>query len=46
MAFWAKYGVHKMTQKSRVDVFCLPVDHLSFRQNFDSCDAIPNATLT
>ena len=39
-------GVYKKTSKSRLNVFCLPVDPLSFRHNFDSCDATPNATLT
>ena len=38
-------GVYKKTPKSRLNVFCLPVDPLSFRNNFDSCDATPNATL-
>ena len=39
-------GVYKETPKSRLDVFYLPVDPLSFRHNFDSCDATANATLT
>ena len=39
-------GVYKKTPKSLLSVFCLPVDPLSFRHNFDSCDATPNATLT
>ena len=33
-------------QKSRLNGFCLPIDPLSFRHNFDSCDATANATLT
>ena len=40
---------HKKTQKSCLNVFFLPVDLLSFHQNFDSCDAAeatPNTTLT
>ena len=38
-------GVYKKTRKSLLNVFCLPVDPLSFRHNFDSFDATPNATL-
>ena len=37
---------YKMTPKSRLNVFCLPVDPQSFRHNFDSWDATPNAKLT
>ena len=40
------FGVYKKTTKSRLNVFCLPVDPLSFRHIFDSCDATANATLT
>ena len=36
----------KKTPKSRLNVFCLPVDPLSFRHNFDSCDATANDTQT
>ena len=43
MAFWA---FTKKPQKSRLKVFCLPVDRLSFCQNFERCEAIPNTTLT
>ena len=38
-------GVYKRTPKSRLNVFCLPVDPLLFRHNFDSSDATPNVTL-
>ena len=34
------------TQRYRLNVFCLPVDPLSFRHNFESCDATPNNTPT
>ena len=42
IAFWA----YKKDPKSRLNVFCLPVDPLSFRHNFDSCDALSNTILT
>ena len=34
------------TSKSRLKIFSFPVDPLSFRHNFCSCDATANATLT
>ena len=40
------FGEYKKTPKFRLNVFCLPGDPLSFRHNFDSCDATANATLT
>ena len=39
-------GVNKKTQKARLNTFCLSVDPLSFRHNFDSCGATPSTTLT
>ena len=36
----AHFGrIHK-DPKSLLNVFCLPVDPLSVRHNFDSCDAV------
>ena len=43
---YSHFGRNKKTPKSRLNVFCLPVDPLLFRHNVDSCDATPNATLT
>ena len=40
------FGVYKKTQRYRLNVFCLPVDPLSFRHNFDSYDATPKTTPT
>ena len=41
--FWL---IQKKNSKSRLNIFCLPVDPLSFRHNFDSCDATANDTQT
>ena len=35
-----------MDPKISLNVFCLPVDPISLRHNFDSCDATPNTALT
>ena len=43
---YSHFGRIQKTLKSRLNVFCLPVDPLLFRHNVDSCDATPNATLT
>ena len=40
------FGVYTKTPKSRLNAFCLPVGHLSFRHNVDSCDATANDTRT
>ena len=40
------FGRIQKTPKSRLNVFCLPGDPLSFRHKFDSCDATANVTLT
>ena len=42
---YSHFGRIQNDPKSRLNVFCLPVDPLLFRHNFDSCDATPNATL-
>ena len=39
-------GVYKKTQRTYLNVFCLPVYPLSFRHNFDSCGARLYTTLT